>query len=140
MENIFNFHPTWWIVNPVNLEGISGAGLAKQFRDKFPDSFTYYREACKHGQLSKGEILLDSKNRIIHFPTKESWREDSTMQLVMASSLALYKCLFEGTVDRVVIPPVGTGLGNLNKSDVFNLLSDMFEEFIIEGRVRLINF
>lgn len=54
-ENIFE-SDTDVIVNPVNLEGVMGAGLAKQFREKFPLLEATYKEACKQRKFYAGVV------------------------------------------------------------------------------------
>lgn len=44
------------LVNPVNCVGIMGAGLAKQFKDKYPDMFDRYKELCRQGKFYGGYI------------------------------------------------------------------------------------
>lgn len=34
------------IVNPVNCKGVMGAGLAKIFKEKYPEVFEKYYKAC----------------------------------------------------------------------------------------------
>ena len=38
------------LVNPVNCVGVMGAGLAKQFKAKYPEMFDKYKELCKQGK------------------------------------------------------------------------------------------
>jgi O-acetyl-ADP-ribose deacetylase (regulator of RNase III) len=37
------------LVNPVNCKGVMGAGLAKQFRERFPENYLEYKNYCKNG-------------------------------------------------------------------------------------------
>lgn len=37
------------MVNPVNCKGISGAGLALEFKKRYPKIFEYYRKTCIEG-------------------------------------------------------------------------------------------
>ena len=75
-QNIFKAK-TEAIVNPVNVVGISGMGLAKQFKIKYPDNYEAYKKACESGLLVIGETFtydLESKSNpkfIINFPTKK---------------------------------------------------------------------
>ena len=39
------------LVNPVNNVGVAGAGLAKQFKIRYPEANDYYVEQCKKGSL-----------------------------------------------------------------------------------------
>lgn len=58
------------LVNPVNCLGVQGAGLARQFRDRFPALDEEYREACRSGALRLGNPVLSDDGRVLWFPTK----------------------------------------------------------------------
>lgn len=65
-------------VIPVNCVGVMGAGLALQFRRRFPEGFVPYREACDRGELRPGEVMYywrqGWEKEVIFFPTKDDWR------------------------------------------------------------------
>lgn len=60
------------LVNAVNCVGIMGAGLAKQFKTKYPNMYKHYKDSCNKGYLSIGKLCcFKEKNKIIiNFPTK----------------------------------------------------------------------
>lgn len=59
------------IAHQVNCQGVMGAGLAKQIRDKWPNVFTHYKDYCNRNTDEWGSIkdLLGSC-QIIEFPDK----------------------------------------------------------------------
>jgi O-acetyl-ADP-ribose deacetylase (regulator of RNase III) len=63
------------LVNPVNCVGVAGAGLAKEFKQKFPKSFLRYHNACADNTVRIGSVFVDVEPnahyvQIIYFPTK----------------------------------------------------------------------
>jgi O-acetyl-ADP-ribose deacetylase (regulator of RNase III) len=117
------------LVNPVNCEGISGRGLALEFKRRFPAAFADYKRACAEGWLKPGGIwissswqggfLLDSLERIIvHLPTKNSWRDSSTLEPIERSLRQIAWMIHETTIRTVAIPALGCGLGGLDWSEV----------------------
>jgi O-acetyl-ADP-ribose deacetylase (regulator of RNase III) len=44
------------IVNPVNTIGISGKGLALEFRKRYPANYQEYRRICKEKKFNIGDI------------------------------------------------------------------------------------
>jgi hypothetical protein len=42
--------PAHTLVNPVNTTGVIGAGLARAFRDRYPEMFCQYQELCRRGR------------------------------------------------------------------------------------------
>ena len=80
------------LVNPVNCVGVMGKGLAKQFRNRYPDMDRQYRQDCNSRLLQPGTIRAYpvSPNRtVICLPTKRHWREPSRLQDVAAGLDAL---------------------------------------------------
>lgn len=58
-ENIFD-STTQVIVNPVNLIGPMGAGLAKEFKERYPDLEPLYKFACKNRATSENKFINPS--------------------------------------------------------------------------------
>ena len=55
--NIFNSN-AHALVNPVNCVGTMGAGLAKQFRDRYPAMHNEYLQICRQHLLKPGQVHL----------------------------------------------------------------------------------
>ena len=45
------------LVNPVNCVGVMGAGLALKFKDRYPDNFRAYADACHRKRLAPGKLF-----------------------------------------------------------------------------------
>lgn len=72
------------LVNPVNLNGIMGKGLALEFKKRYPEMFERYRELCKKRKFLPGQLWLykGSDPWILNFPTKISWCDASDLKLI----------------------------------------------------------
>lgn len=46
------------LVNPVNLNGVMGKGLALEFKKRYPEMFKQYRELCKNRNFLPGQLWL----------------------------------------------------------------------------------
>lgn len=105
------------LVNPVNCVGVSGAGLAKQFWEKFPEEIQRYEQAAKIGCITLGQcytIPIPGKRWIFCLPTKNHWREKSDLQKVGDGIRnALFHC-HHMVLESIAFPPVGCGLGGLD--------------------------
>ena len=112
------------LVNPVNTEGVMGAGLARQFKVRFPDNFNLYRQACRRYEVSVGHMFITPvmNNGILHwiinFPTKHTWAKPSQMVWIDAGLWALKHALQTLQIRSVAIPALGSGLGGLDWPDV----------------------
>ena len=127
--NIFDF-PSNFLVNPVNCTGVMGAGLAKQFKERYPKMFKEYKELCMLGKLRPGKLHWYVPKRhgdegpvIINFPTKDKWQHKSEMSYIVEGLKAMVDIIdkLEKAVN-VSIPALGCGLGGLSFTEVHDVL------------------
>ncbi len=106
------------LVNPVNTEGVMGAGLAREFRNRYPDMYREYQRICARGMLDVGTMhfwLTGSKEPqfIVNFPTKRSWRQPSQLEWIERGLDELKRHLLLRSITSVAIPALGCGHGGL---------------------------
>lgn len=113
------------LVNPVNCVGVAGAGLALQFRKRWPVQVAEYTAFCKANKMRPGVVhdalLLDGR-RILSVPTKRHWRENSRPEVVALGLAALNAYLEATGLESVAVPPLGCGLGSLPRFQVAALI------------------
>ena len=114
------------LVNTVNCVGIMGRGVALQFKKAFPDNFKAYAKACKIGEVQPGRMFvfeterLDYPKYLINFPTKRHWRSQSRIADIEMGLEALADVVVERGIRSIALPPLGSGLGGLDWSEVRN--------------------
>ncbi len=112
------------LVNTVNCVGIMGRGVALQFKNTFPENFRAYADACKRHNVQPGRMFVFETKRltnpryIINFPTKRHWRGNSRMEDIESGLKALTDVIRERNIRSIAIPPLGSGLGGLDWSQV----------------------
>ena len=112
------------LVNTVNCVGVMGRGIALQFKKAFPENFRVYAEACKRGEVRPGRMFvsetaqLTNPRYIINFPTKRHWRGKSRIEDIQAGLKDLATVIRERDIRSIAVPPLGSGLGGLEWSDV----------------------
>jgi O-acetyl-ADP-ribose deacetylase (regulator of RNase III) len=112
------------VVNTVNCVGIMGRGIALQFKNVFPENFKAYEAACKRELVQPGKMFifetgeLTNPKYIINFPTKRHWRGKSRMEDIDSGLVALASEIRDRRISSIAIPPLGSGLGGLNWTDV----------------------
>ena len=112
------------LVNTVNCVGVMGRGIALQFKKAFPENFRVYAEACEHGDVQPGRMFvfetgaLTNPRYVINFPTKRHWRGNSRIEDIDTGLKALAKVIRERDIRSIAVPPLGSGLGGLEWSDV----------------------
>ena len=116
------------LVNPCNLQGVMGKGLALQFKQKFPPMFAAYRIACLERRLKIGSMHVHYCGReearavpgvkvIINFPTKTEWRMPSKLEYIDLGLRDLVRHLRNLHPASVALPALGCGLGGLSFED-----------------------
>ncbi len=112
------------LVNTVNTVGVMGRGVALQFKKAYPENFKAYAAACKDKMVQPGRMFVFETRRfnnpkyIINFPTKRHWRNSSRLDDIEAGLIDLVDVIERYNIDSIAIPPLGSGLGGLNWSDV----------------------
>ncbi len=126
------------IVNPVNCVGVAGKGLALQIKNKYPNWFRFYREACLSKEYAPGILHVYETREpdikyIIDFPTKKHWKNPSELDwiyqglLEFNTVLALYP-----EIKSIAMPPIGCGNGGLSWNLVKPLILHNLDQFDIE--------
>ena len=112
------------LVNTVNCVGAMGRGIALQFKNSFPENFKAYKAACNREEVQPGRMFvfetgtLTNPKFIINFPTKRHWRGKSRMEDIESGLKALTEEIQWLGIHSIAIPPLGSGLGGLNWTDV----------------------
>jgi O-acetyl-ADP-ribose deacetylase (regulator of RNase III) len=112
------------LVNPVNCRGVMGKGLAKVFKDRWPEMFRQYQEACKKGEVRPGYPFLfkGDDRQILSVPTKDDWKKPSTYEMVEAGLKAIRERYRDWGITSIAMPALGCGLGGLEWSEVRSLI------------------
>lgn len=112
------------IINPVNIVGVMGKGLALQFKEKYPLNFKLYNNACKNNKVQIGIMYVTRENNkiIINFPTKKHWRNPSKIEYINSGLDSLILLIQQNNIKSVSIPPLGCGCGGLNWDEVKQLI------------------
>ncbi len=126
------------LVNPVNTVGVMGAGLAKQFRERFPKMFEDYRRACKEGKVYikvengkiryRPHVYLEESFIILNLPTKTHWKLPSRYEYVIAGlrwirvNYEKLSKLLRKPIRKIAMPFLGCGCGGLSRRKVLELI------------------
>lgn len=112
------------LVNAVNCVGVMGAGLALQFKNKYPENFEAYKAACKRREVKPGRMFVFETRQaatprfIINFPTKNHWRKKSYLPYIDQGLIDLVNVIRDMGIHSIAIPALGVGLGGLNWNEV----------------------
>jgi len=122
------------LVNTVNCVGVMGKGIALQFKQAFPENFTYYAKACKAGQVQTGRVLIFETGRmfnpkyLVNFPTKRHWKGKSRIEDIESGLADLIIQIRRLGIQSIAIPPLGAGLGGLDWLEVKARIESAFAD------------
>lgn len=122
------------LINPVNRMGISGAGLAKEFKKRFPSFDKDWREKVGTFPMKEGSLCItkNSAIHIVYFPTKHKPSDKNSSIELIKIGLDVLKSCFEASKSKHELvcnmPALGCGLGGLDFEGVIKpLILDMFQ-------------
>lgn len=111
------------LVNAVNCHGAMGAGIALEFKRRFPAMFADYRRRCRRGEVRLGHPYLwrpedDVGPSVLNFPTKDHWRDPSHLEAI-ADGLAWLRSHYrQWRISSLAVPALGCGHGGLRWEEV----------------------
>lgn len=116
--------PAQTLVNTVNTEGVMGKGVAKSFKERYPEMFREYRGYCERGELRPGKLLLwrGAEKWVLNFPTKTTWRLPSKIEYIEDGLRRFVETYEELGITSISFPPLGCGNGNLDWNQVKPLM------------------
>lgn len=127
------------LVNPVNCVGVMGAGLALEFKLRYPEMFDRYATLCRRGQMEIGKLWLytdanaafKGKKRVLNFPTKKHWRWPSKMEYLDIGLRKFMETYHERQITSAAFPLLGAQNGGLDEKEVLALMRDRLDPCVV---------
>ncbi len=109
--------------NTINTVGVMGAGIAKQFKDRFPVMFEDYKQRCQQQEVETGKPYLwkpaDAEIAwVLNFPTKQHWRGKSEIEWIEEGLDYLLQHYRQWGIQSLAVPALGCSLGGLKWEQV----------------------
>jgi O-acetyl-ADP-ribose deacetylase (regulator of RNase III) len=131
---IFNT-PVKTLVNTVNCFGVMGAGIALEFKLRYPDMFEEYKKMCEEKKYFVGKPRLhksNNENFILNFPTKNHWRYPSKMQWIEEGLQYFVNNYKRAGIESIAFPKLGTNNGGLEWKDVKEVMEKYLSNLDID--------
>jgi O-acetyl-ADP-ribose deacetylase (regulator of RNase III) len=115
-----------------NCQGSMGAGIAKGFRERYPEMYEEYRRMCKADprEFNLGDAWLwkDAERPwVFNLGTQERyWHGRATYEAVEASLEAMKTKATRHKIRTLAIPRIGTGYGGLSWNKVRPIIDRVF--------------
>lgn len=116
--------PAQVIVNTINTVGVMGKGIALEFKQRYPEMFELYKQACDDKKIDIGNLLLwrAVDHWLLLFPTKKHWRSNSKLEYIEAGLRKFVDVYEQQCITSIAFPCLGCGNGGLNWQDVKPLM------------------
>lgn len=140
-QDIFE-SPAQVIVNTVNTVGVMGKGIAKKYKQLYPDMYKQYRNYCEQGLLDIGKLWLykDEKKWILNFPTKKHWRNPSEIEYIEKGLAKFVTTYEEKGIYSISFPQLGTGNGGLDwNTEVKPIMEKHLKDLPIDVFVHIVD-
>ncbi|WP_187427127.1 macro domain-containing protein [Rossellomorea marisflavi] len=127
-------------MNTVNTVGVMGKGIAKTFKEVYPEMFSEYQILCEKKLLTIGKLwIYKTPNKwVLNFPTKKHWRSPSKIEYIEAGLKKFVQSYDQKGIDSIAFPPLGCGNGGLNwENEVKPLMEKYLNDLPIEVFIHL---
>jgi O-acetyl-ADP-ribose deacetylase (regulator of RNase III) len=98
------------LVNPVNCDGESNAGLSQEFERLFPDVFRDYASVCRMKGLLPGTLHTYHRAEgqwIVNLAVRSGLRQKAKLEYVTSGLVALRDFVILNAISSIAIPPLG---------------------------------
>ena len=118
-----------------NCKGAMGTGIAKSFRERYPDMYEDYRRRCKSEprEFNLGDCFLwkaDHKPWVFNLATQEHyWRCRASYQAIKESLETMKRQPDEEGIRSIAMPRIGAGYGGLSWNKIRPIAEQVFNSW-----------
>ncbi len=104
------------LVNTVNCVGVMGAGVALEFRLRYPNMYDEYQNQCKQKNIRIGVLWVyrTGDRWILNFPTKQHWKHYSKIDYLHLGLSEFMNTYREQGITSIAFPLLGAQKGGLD--------------------------
>lgn len=108
-----------------NCAGAMGAGIAVEFKRRFPRMFDEYRKRCKAGLFVLGDVMVwkEKDRTIFNLATQAHWKTGAELPAVTKAVGHMVSLADRASIERIGLPRIGAGLGGLPWPKVRDVLN-----------------
>jgi O-acetyl-ADP-ribose deacetylase (regulator of RNase III) len=106
------------VAHGCNCLGVMGAGIAKEFKKRWPAMYQEYRRKCHYGEFNLGDVFpwVVGDLTIYNLATQQEFKAD--IKAIQTAITSMLKLAEAAKIDTVGIPRIGAGLGGLEWNEV----------------------
>lgn len=133
------------IVNTINCVGVMGAGIAYEFKLRFPAMFEKYKSFCDNGLIDIGNLwiykLTDYDNNmyeyILNFPTKKHWKFPSKEEYLEKGLQKFVDTYKEKGISSIAFPLLGANHGGIQEEVSIKIMKKYLDKIDINVEIWL---
>lgn len=102
-----------------------GAGIAYEFRLRYPDLYEKYRKLCEQELIQIGKLWLykeDEQNYVLNFPTKYDWKYPSKIEYLEKGLQKFLETYKERKINSIAFPLLGVNNGGIPENVSIELM------------------
>ena len=113
------------LVNTVNCVGVMGAGIALEFRLRYPQMYERYVEICNSNLLDIGKLwLYKSEHRwVLNFPTKKHWKRASKIEFLQLGLQKFVDTYEKKGITSIAFPLLGSLNGGIYENESLEIMT-----------------
>lgn len=113
------------LVNTVNCVGVMGAGIALEFRLRYPQMYERYVEICNSQLLDIGKLwLYKSEHRwVLNFPTKKHWKRASKIEFLQLGLQKFVDTYKKKGITSIAFLLLGTLNGGIGENESLQVMT-----------------
>jgi|TARA_B100001964_G_C14162068_1_gene567244 O-acetyl-ADP-ribose deacetylase (regulator of RNase III) len=122
------------LVNTVNCVGVMGAGIALEYRLRYPEMHDKYVQLCVENKIDIGVLwVYKSPDRwILNFPTKKHWKYPSKKEYLHAGLDKFLNTYKEKKINSIAFPLLGADKGGIPQDESLRIMTAFLEKADVE--------
>ncbi len=102
-----------------------GAGIALEFRLRYPEMYTRYVEICSSNLMDIGKLWLYKSNQhwVLNFPTKKHWKKPSQIEFLELGLQKFVDTYIEKKITSIAFPLLGTQNGGIPENQSLEIMN-----------------
>lgn len=113
-----------------NCAGSMGAGIAIEFKKRWPRMFDEYAARCADGRFGLGDVFpwTEGEITVYNLGTQAHWKKKAQLPALATSLKKMVELASHAGIKRIGLPRIGAGLGGLDWMRVKRVMTDVGKE------------
>lgn len=125
------------LVNTINCVGVMGAGIALEYRLRYPAMYSRYVTLCKEQKIDIGLLWIfkSSDKWVLNFPTKKHWKAPSEESFLHTGLKKFIQTYRERGITSIAFPLLGADRGGIAQSKSLEIMRQYLSNIDIDVEI-----